>query len=148
MRIVPPIPFLFLFCGSTFFFGGGPKKFLWGVHIFFSFFSVGCTIFLFLEGVQKHFLVRVQKGLLKGPCTHWGPLSRLSEANTCNPNYPWAILNQTQRLKAFQTLKNNLRPETYFPLKERHNSRSFWKQLCPANSPIYIVGWFKIQTIL
>ena len=48
----------------------------------------------------------------------------LFEANTGNPGDPWAIFDQTKKTKPFGLQIKMLRIETYFTLKELHNSLS------------------------
>ena len=50
-----------------------------------------------------------------------GQLRTLSEANTGNPNDPWAILDQKKNLKHFRLQKKIWILENYFSLKEPHN---------------------------
>ena len=148
MRIVALIPFLFylFFCGQIFFLRESKKllRTIRGHNVFSITIHLPCTppTVTVCRRCYKRSKKSSQKDLAH-PEDHLERSLKPIHATQVNTGPFW-----TRQKKTFRLQIKILRLETYFPLKERHNSLSFWNRCALLILPLSIRGWFKIQTIL
>ena len=160
MRIGAPIPFFFFLRPQNFFWGS-PKK-NWGCFKFFVCFfhsvfsiTINLTFFFGIPCAQPTVTVccrcykrskKASKKDLAHPDDHLEHSLRPIHTTQVNPGPFWT--RQKKDWKPFRLQIKIIGLDTYFPLKERHNSLSFWNSCVLLILPFCIVGWFKIQIIL